>query len=78
LEEIVRPRRLVYRSTMVMPSGSSLDTRLLVTFEPDGGKTRLTIVQSGLPTAELRDEFRSGWARILDALGALAAARSGA
>jgi uncharacterized protein YndB with AHSA1/START domain len=75
-EEIEWPRRLAYRSTMVMPSGSSLDTQLLVTFEPDGGKTRMTVVQSGFPTAELRDEFGSGWARILDALGAVAAARA--
>jgi hypothetical protein len=39
-----------------------------VTFEPEEGKTRLTIVQSGFPTAEMRDEYTSGWASILDAL----------
>jgi uncharacterized protein YndB with AHSA1/START domain len=67
-EEIERPRLLVYASTMTMPDGMRLETTVRVTFEPDGGRTRLTIVQSGFPTAELRDEFTSGWASILDEL----------
>jgi uncharacterized protein YndB with AHSA1/START domain len=75
-EQIDRPRLLVYRSTMALPHGSSLDTQLRVTFEPDGGKTRMTIVQSGFPTAELRDEFGSGWAGILDELARVTAARA--
>ena len=65
---IERPRLLVYASTMTMPDGTSLETNMRVTFEPDGDKTRLTVVQSGFPTAELRDDFTSGWASILDAL----------
>jgi uncharacterized protein YndB with AHSA1/START domain len=75
-EEIERPRRLVYRSTMVLPAGSSLETHLEVTFEPDGARTRMTVVQSGFPTAELRDEFQSGWTSILAALGRVAATRA--
>lgn len=75
-EEIERPRRLVYRSTMALPSGSTLDTRMDVTFEPEGGKTRMTIVQRGFPTTDMRDGFSSGWARILDALGRVATARA--
>ncbi len=67
-EEVERPRLLVYASTMTMPDGRRLDTTVRVTFDPDGGQTRVTIVQSGLPTAELRDEFTSGWASILDEL----------
>jgi uncharacterized protein YndB with AHSA1/START domain len=76
-EQIDRPRRLVYRSTMVLPDGSSVDTQMHVTFEPDnGGKTRMTIIQSGFPTAELRDEFGGGWASILDALTRVSTTRA--
>lgn len=75
-EEIERPRRLVYRSTMVLPSGSSLDTRMQVTFESEDGGTRMTIVQSGFPTAEMRDEYGSGWLSILDGLERVAGTRA--
>jgi uncharacterized protein YndB with AHSA1/START domain len=74
-EVVERPRRLVYTSTMTMPSGSSLDTRTQVSFDEDDGRTRVTIVQSGFATAELRDEFLDGWRGILDALGRVAATR---
>jgi uncharacterized protein YndB with AHSA1/START domain len=70
-----RPRRLVYSSTMTMPDGSSIDTGMQVTFEEEGGRTRLTIVQSGFPTAERRDEFAGGWPSILDGLGRAVSAR---
>ena len=70
-----RPRRLVYRSTMTMPDGSSVDTGMEVIFQEQDGRTRLTIVQSGFPTAEVRDEFAGGWASILDGLGRAVAAR---
>jgi uncharacterized protein YndB with AHSA1/START domain len=75
-EEIERPRRLVYRSTMVLPSGSTLNTQIEVTFEPEGGKTRMTLVQRGFPTADMRDEYRSGWVSILDSLGRVATTRA--
>ena len=70
-----RPRRLVYSSTMTMPDGSSVDTDMEVTFVEKDGRTRLTIVQSGFPTAEVRDEFAGGWPSILDGLGRVVAAR---
>jgi len=70
-----RPRRLVYSSTMTMPDGSSVDTDMEVTFVEEDGRTRLTIVQSGFPTAEVRDEFAGGWPSILDGLGRVVAAR---
>ena len=63
-----RPRRLVYASTMAMPDGSSIDTGMEVTFEKQDGGTRLTIVQSGFPTPERRDQFAVGWSSILDRL----------
>jgi hypothetical protein len=46
-----------------------------VIFQPEDGGTRLTIIQRGFPTRGLRDEFAGGWARILDGLGRVAAAR---
>ena len=64
-----RPRRLVYASTMTMPDGATIDTGMEVTFQPEDGGTRLTIIQRGFPTARLRDEFEGGWASILDGLG---------
>ena len=70
-----RPRRLVYTSTMTMPDGSSVDTGMEVTFEEEDGRTRMTIVQSGFPTAERRDEFAGGWVSILDGLGRVVADR---
>jgi uncharacterized protein YndB with AHSA1/START domain len=75
-EVVDRPRRLVYTSTMTMPDRSNVDTRMQVTFQEEGGRTRLTIVQSGFPTPGLRDEFAGGWAGILDGLGRVVAARA--
>ena len=70
-----RPRRLVYASTMTMPDGTRIDTDMEVTFQPDDGGTRLTIIQRGFPTPRLRGEFEGGWAGILDALGRVVTAR---
>ena len=76
-EVVDRPRRLVFRSTMSMPDGSSVDTRTNVTFtETAGGQTRLTVVQSGFPAAGLRDEFTEGWGSILAGLSRVVAART--
>jgi uncharacterized protein YndB with AHSA1/START domain len=73
---VERPRRLVYAATMTMPDGLSFDTGMEVTFdEEEGGRTRLTIVQSGFPTTDLRDELAGGWPSILDGLGRVVAAR---
>jgi uncharacterized protein YndB with AHSA1/START domain len=75
-EVIERPRRLEFRSAMVLPDGSSVDTRTQVTFdETVAGQTRLTVVQSGFALAELRDEFTDGWGGILAGLSRVLAAR---
>jgi len=71
--QVDRPRRLVYTSTMTTPNGSTIATDVEVSFDQDDGRTRLTIVQRGFPTAEVRDEFAGGWASILDGLGRVAA-----
>ena len=44
-----------------MPDGSSFDTGMDVAFEERDGGTRLTIRHTGFPSAELRDDHRSGW-----------------
>ena len=75
-EVVERPRRLVYRSTMTMPDGSSLVTRTHVTFEGTAtGQTRVAVVQSGFPSAGLRDEFADGWSGIMVGLARVVAAR---
>ncbi len=74
-EEVDRPHRLVYRSTMRMPDGSNIDTRLEVTFEAVGRQTRMRLVQRRFPTAERRDAFREGWASILGQLERVVNAR---
>jgi uncharacterized protein YndB with AHSA1/START domain len=77
-EAVERPRRLLYRSTMTMPDGSSVSTRTDVTFEETAaGQTRVTVVQSGFPSAGLRDEFADGWSGILGGLARAVAARTG-
>jgi uncharacterized protein YndB with AHSA1/START domain len=67
-EQVERPRRLVFRSTMKMPAGSKVHTHVQVSFEPEDGKTRIRIVQRGFPSPELRDSFESGWGSILEGL----------
>ena len=75
-EEVDRPHRLVYRSTMTLPAGSSFNTIVEVSFELEGRRTRVRVVQSHFPTAELRDEFREGWGSIIGQLERVVRARS--
>ena len=76
-EQVERPRRLVFRSTMAMPDGSNIYTHVQVSFEPENGKTRIRIVQRGFPSPELRDSFESGWRSILEGLAHGVGARVG-
>jgi uncharacterized protein YndB with AHSA1/START domain len=66
-EEIEAPHRLVYRQIMAMSDGTSVETRVTVTFEEREGKTLLTLLDAGFPTEEQRDEFERGWPGFLDA-----------
>jgi uncharacterized protein YndB with AHSA1/START domain len=67
-EVIDRPRRIVLATTERRPDGSSFDFTMELTFEARDGKTLMTIIQSGLPTDELRAEhgrgIPSGFARL--------------
>jgi uncharacterized protein YndB with AHSA1/START domain len=68
-EVVDRPRRLVMATTTTSPDGDRLDTTTEVTFEEHDGKTRVTVVQSGFPTAEIRDYFQTvAWVGALEAL----------
>jgi hypothetical protein len=60
LEEVERPRRLVFSSTMKMTDGSEIRTRVT--------DLRARIVQRGLSGPERRDPFERGWSRVLDRL----------
>ena len=59
-EVIDRPRRLVLATTEFRADGSSFDFAIEFTFEPRDGRTLMTIIQTGFPTAELRDEHGRG------------------
>jgi uncharacterized protein YndB with AHSA1/START domain len=54
------PRRLVLATTETRLDGSSFETELELTFEDKDGKTLMTMVHRGFPSAELRDEHRAG------------------
>jgi len=55
--EIDRPHRLVTESTGNDPSGQTMATHVVVTFEPNDGGTLVTVEQTGFPTPEIRDFF---------------------
>lgn len=74
-KEIDRPRHLVYTSTVTMPDGSSFDTGMDVSFEVQDGRTRMTILHTGFPSAELRDDHQGGWPGFLDRLERVVNAR---
>jgi uncharacterized protein YndB with AHSA1/START domain len=57
---IERPRRIVLATTESRPDGSSFDFTIEFTFEEQGGSTLMTAIQTGFPTAELRDEHGRG------------------
>jgi dihydrofolate reductase/uncharacterized protein YndB with AHSA1/START domain len=57
---IDRPSRLVVDTTETRADGSSLEFETEFTFEERDGKTLMTMIQRGLPTAELREEHRAG------------------
>ena len=55
--EIDRPHRLVTESTGSDPSGQTMSTHVVVTFEPSDVGTLVTVEQTGFPTPEVRDFF---------------------
>jgi uncharacterized protein YndB with AHSA1/START domain len=65
-----RPHRLVFRHTMQVQewAGRSVETEMTITFEPQDGKTLLTMVQTGFESEEDRDGFMGGWPTYLETL----------
>ena len=59
-EAIERPRRLVLATTEIRIDGSSFETEIEFTFEDQDGRTLMTMMHRGFPTAELRDEHERG------------------
>jgi uncharacterized protein YndB with AHSA1/START domain len=75
-EVVDRPHRLVSRSTGSSPDGQTVDTHVEVTFRDEGGKTLMTVVQTGFPSEEMRDFFAdTGWNGAFDRLNAYFAAK---
>jgi uncharacterized protein YndB with AHSA1/START domain len=67
--EVDRPRRLAATFTMrYTPSGRFDRSDVAFTLEDQGGKTLLTLVQSGFETEEMRDEYLAGAPGFLDAV----------
>ena len=57
---IDRPRRLLVATTETRGDGSTLEFETEWIFEGHDGKTLMTMIQRGLPTAELREEHGRG------------------
>jgi uncharacterized protein YndB with AHSA1/START domain len=55
-----RPRRIVIDTTEDRADGSRLVFETEFVFEPQDGKALMTMIQRGLPAAELREEHRAG------------------
>ena len=69
--EIDRPHRLVTESTGTSPDGTTMSTRIEITFEAAGDGTLMTVVQSGFPVPEVRDFFVTEvWAGAFDRIEA--------
>ena len=69
--EIDRPHRLVTESTGNDPSGQTMTTHIVVTFEPHDGGTLVTVEQTGFPTPEMRDFFETmAWVGAFDRIEA--------
>ena len=57
---IDRPRRIVVETTETRLDGTTLEFETEWIFEARDGKTLMTMIQRGLPTAELRREHLAG------------------
>jgi uncharacterized protein YndB with AHSA1/START domain len=74
-EVIDRPRRVLLTTTETRLDGSSFDTELEIVFQEQDGKTLMTMVTRGFPTAELRDEQGVGLPNAFDLLDRFVHAR---
>jgi uncharacterized protein YndB with AHSA1/START domain len=70
------PARVAYTTAHSFEDGDSFETRMLMTFEGVDGGTHMTLVQSGFPTEERRDEFAGGWSGVFDEIEAVIGERA--
>jgi uncharacterized protein YndB with AHSA1/START domain len=73
--EVTPPERLVFTHAWLDAAGApGVETLVTVTLEERGGRTLLTLTQTGFETAAARDGHEGGWGETLDRLaGHLAA-----
>jgi uncharacterized protein YndB with AHSA1/START domain len=64
-QAVERPHHLAMASTLTGPDGAVLNTESETRFEEEDGKTRLTVVATGYPTALVRDMFQNGLLKAL-------------
>lgn len=67
-EVLDRPQRIVLATTELRPDGPGFDFSVEFIFEEQDGQTRMTMIQSGFPTSELREEHGRGVPRAFDRL----------
>lgn len=70
---IERPHRLLLETTEARLDGSTLKFHTEFIFEPQAGKTRMTISSTGFPTPQLRDEHGLGLPNAFARLGYIVA-----
>src|SRR5271170_2119819 len=67
--EIVAPERLVFTHVWLDAQGKpGKETLVTITFVERGGKTELTLHQTGFKSVESRDGHKEGWTSTLDRL----------
>jgi len=71
VREMIEPERLVFTMRWANEQGQATtpETIVTLTFEDVGGKTRLTLHQTGFETVSARDAHRGGWNSAFDCLG---------
>lgn len=73
---VERPSRLVFRySVQGMGWPQLVETEMTITFEDQGGKTLVAMVQTGFERAEDRDRLLYGWPVYLDILQTIVASK---
>ena len=76
-EVVDRPRRVAFASEQTAPDGSILEADVEITLEGRGGKTLMTLVERGYPSAEERDLHMIGTPHAYDRLERFVRMRAG-
>ncbi len=68
VDRAASPSRLAYAVTATFADGRTLETEIEITFEGKDGQTNMTLVQTGFPSAAIRDDFKGDWPNFLKRL----------